>query len=145
MKPPAMRGTQHEAIPRHRSTWNLARFARPTRFPSSQEPVTSRVTTAQGGDNRRQTSSDGPITLISADPTRCDLAGRTHSLGNGDVQRPIPGHIRLLRCIESDNHRPEGRKQLSTSRYPNGQRDPHRLVSHLILKSTMGSRFEKYR
>ena len=41
MKRPATRGTQHEAIPRHRSTWNLARFAPPTRSPvpgASDEP-----------------------------------------------------------------------------------------------------------
>jgi len=123
MRRPAMRGTQHEAIPRHRSTWNLARFARPTRSPSSQEPVTSQVTTAPGSGSRRQTSSDGPITLISADPTRCDLAGRTHSLCDGDGQRPKPRHIRLLQGSESDNHRSEGRKHLRTSPYSSCQRD----------------------
>ena len=40
--------------------------------------------------SRRQTSSGAPIILISADPTRCDLAGRAHSLCNGDGQRPNP-------------------------------------------------------
>jgi hypothetical protein len=123
MKRRAMRGTQHEAIPRHRSTWNLARFARPARSPSSQEPVTSRVTTAPGSGSRRQMSSDGPITLISADPTQCDLAGRTPPLCNGDGRRPKPGHIRLLRGIELDNHRSEGRKHLITSQYSSCRQD----------------------
>jgi hypothetical protein len=68
MKRPAMRGTQHEAIPRHRSTSNLARFARPTPSPSSQRPVTSHVTTPSGSGSHRRTSSDDPITVISADP-----------------------------------------------------------------------------
>ena len=117
-----MRGTQHEAIPRHRSTWNLARFARPTRFPSSQEPVTSRVTTTPGSGSRRQASSDGPITLISADPTRCDQAGRTQSLCNRDGQRTNPGRIRLLPGTEPDNHRSEGDKHLRTLRYSSCQR-----------------------
>ena len=62
MKRPALSGTQHEAIPRHRSTWNLARFARPARSPfipgASDEP-------SDNGPGQRQTSSDGPITLIS--------------------------------------------------------------------------------
>jgi hypothetical protein len=103
--------------------------------PSSRDPVTCQVTTAPGSDSRRQTSSDGPITLISADPTRCDLAGRTHSPCNGEGQRTNPGHIRLLHGIESDNHRSGRDKHLSTSRYSSCQRDPHRLVSLLILKS----------
>ena len=68
MKRPAVRGTQHEAIPRHRSTWNLPRFARPTRFPfvpgASDEPVTM----APGNGSRRQTSYTPSVTLISADP-----------------------------------------------------------------------------
>ena len=106
--------------------------------------MTSQVTTAPGSGSRRQTSSDGPITLISADPTRCDLAGRTQSLCDGDGQRPKPGHIRLLRGIESDNHRSQGRKHLSTSRYSSRQRDVtrDRLVSHLILKFSSNKNFK---
>src|SRR6266487_4439076 len=48
---------------------------------------------------------------------------RGHSLGNEDGQRPNPGHIRLPQGIESDNHRSEGYKHLSTSRYSNCQPD----------------------
>ncbi len=44
-------------------------------------------------------------------------------LGNGDGQRPNPGHIRLLQGIESYDHRSAGHKHLSTSRYSSCQRD----------------------
>jgi hypothetical protein len=146
MKRPAMRGMQHEAIPRHRSTSNPARFARPTRSPSSQKPVTSRVRTAPGSGSRRQTSSDDPITLISADPTPCDLAGRTQSLCNGDAQRTNPRHIWLLPNMESDNPRSERRKHPSTSRFQipaECWRTADHLVSLLILKSASKKQFEK--
>jgi energy-coupling factor transporter ATP-binding protein EcfA2 len=85
--------------------------------------LTSRVTTAPGSGSRRQMSSDRLITLISADLTRCDLAGRSQPLANGDGRRPKPGHIRLLRGIELDNHRSEGRKHLITSQYSSCRQD----------------------
>jgi hypothetical protein len=43
--------------------------------------------------------------------------------GNGDGQRPNPERIRLLQGTESDNHRSEGHKHLSTLRYSSCQRD----------------------
>jgi hypothetical protein len=81
------------------STGSIQDIGRPTASPDagppwstlSRDPMTSQVTTAPGNGSRRQTPSDGPITLVSADPTRCDLAGRTYSLCNGDRQRPNPG------------------------------------------------------
>jgi len=118
MKRPAMRGTQPEAIPRYRSTWNLAIFARPTRSPSSQEP-------GDNGAGQRQPSPDvlrRSHHLISADPTRYDLVGRTQSLCNGDGQRTNSGHIPLLQGIEPDNHRSDGDKHLSMRRYSSCQR-----------------------
>jgi hypothetical protein len=48
---------------------------------------------------------------------------RRSSLGNGDGQRPNPGHIRLLQGIESYNQRSAGHKHLSMSRYSSCQRD----------------------
>jgi hypothetical protein len=62
----------------------------PTWFalPCRQDPVTSQVTTAPGNGSRRQTSSDGPITSISTNPTRYDLARRSHY--------PLPGY-----CLRS--------------------------------------------
>jgi hypothetical protein len=52
--------------------------------------VTSQVTTAPGRGSRGQTSSDGPIASVSANPTPRDLAGRSPYPGNGDAQRPNP-------------------------------------------------------
>ena len=46
---------------------------------TSREPVTSQVTTALGNGSRNQTSSDGPNTSISANPTQRDLIRRTDS------------------------------------------------------------------
>jgi hypothetical protein len=46
------------------------------------------VTTEPGSGSRRQTSSDGPIISISANPTRRDLTGRTYYPLHGDGQRP---------------------------------------------------------
>ena len=74
----------------------LAGGARATGPASCREPMTSQVTTTPGGGSRRQTSSNGPVASTSANPTRCDLAGRTHSPLHGDAQRMSPGHIRLL-------------------------------------------------
>ena len=92
MKRPAMRGTQHEAIPRHRSTWNLARFAHPTRSPSSQEPVTSRMTTARAAAavaRRPQTVPSPRSPLIRLDATwpdepvlSCDGDGQAAETGH---------------------------------------------------------------
>src|SRR5260370_3001086 len=59
----------------------------PLRHP---EPVTSQATMAPGSRSRRQTFSDGPVTSISADPTRRNLAGPTHYPSHGDGQRPNP-------------------------------------------------------
>ena len=70
---------------------------------------------------------------------------RSYSPGNGDRQRPNPGHTRLLQGIETDNQRSEGSKHLSASRYFRRQRDRNRLVSHLILKFKIESGFEKHR
>ena len=87
--------------------------------------MTRQVTTASGSGRRSQTSSDVLRRLqasISTDPTRCDLARRSHSLLYGDRQRTNPGHIRLPQGIEPDNHRSEGDKHLSTPRYSSCQR-----------------------
>jgi hypothetical protein len=40
-----------------------------------------------------------------------------HYPGYGDEQRPKPGYIRLLRGIESDNHRSEGRNWTQAPEY----------------------------
>ena len=48
-------------------------------------------------------------------PSRC--RSTSHSLRNGDGQRPNSGHIRLLQGIESYNHRSARHKHLSTPRY----------------------------
>jgi hypothetical protein len=55
------------------------------------------------------------------------------------------GHIRLLQGIKSDYHRSDGHEHSSTSRYFSWQREPSRLVSHLILKLADRSLFEKIR
>ena len=97
--------------------------------------LTSRVTTAPGSGSRRQMSSDGLITLISADPTRCDLAGRTQPLCNGDGQRPNAARIRLSPHIESDYRRPErtGYWYVTLCLLPDGAASS--MVSHWILES----------
>jgi hypothetical protein len=68
---------------------------------------------------------------------------RSHSPGNGDGQRPNPGHTMLLQGIEADNHRSEESKYPSTSRYFSCQRTRNRLVSHLILKFDANQRSKK--
>jgi hypothetical protein len=50
----------------------------------------------------------------------------SRSLGNGDGQRTNPGNIWLFQGIKSDNHRSEGHKRLSMSRYSCCQRDVSR-------------------
>jgi short chain dehydrogenase len=66
-----------------------------------------------------------------------------YSLGNGDGQRPNIGQIWLLQGIKSDYHRSDGHEHLGTSRYFSWQREPRRLVSHLILKLAVKKLFEK--
>jgi hypothetical protein len=50
----------------------------------------SQATSAPSHGYRRRKSEDGPITLISADPTQYDRDGRTHSLCKGDGQSLKP-------------------------------------------------------
>jgi len=98
-----MRGTQHRICPktsvdqepRQSGSTVVHLVPGPSDKPSD-------ATTPPSNGSRRQMPSDGPITFVSADPTRCDLAGRTHSLCNGDGQRPnpdlllaMPGRFRL--------------------------------------------------
>ena len=88
--------------------------ARPARSALSRNPVTSQVTTAPGKSSRRQTPSDGPIISISADPTRRDLAGRSHNplpgycgpptrACSGAASGPLPGAIHVFHGFESLN------------------------------------------
>ena len=67
------------------------------------------------------------------------------SAGDGDGQRPNIGQIWLLQGIKSDYHRSDGHEHLSTSRYFSWQREPRRLVSHLIQKLAIKKLFEKSR
>ena len=95
-----MRGTQHRICPQEIGR-PRARAGLPWST-LSRDLVTSQVMRHPGNGSGRQTPSDGPITFVSADPTRCDLGGRTHSLCNGDGQRlnpnlllAMPGRFRL--------------------------------------------------
>jgi predicted nucleic acid-binding protein len=63
-----------------------------------------------------------PITLLAA----AAWGRQQHAQplpGNGDGQRTNPEHTRLLQGIESDIHRSEGHKHMSTPRYSSCQRD----------------------
>ena len=70
---------------------------------------------------------------------------RRSTPANGDGQRPNIGQIRLLQGIKSDYHRSDGHEHPCTSRYFGWQREPRRLVSHLILKLAARKLFEKSR
>jgi hypothetical protein len=104
--------------------------------PGARHGSASQVVLGQPHNRRRAAAG-----LVRAASNRIGSASRTYrrrSPRHGDGQQPKPGHIRLLRGVESDNHRSEGRKHLSTSQYSSCQRvlaGPDRLVSHLILKS----------
>jgi len=61
-----MPGTQHEAIPEHRSTWNLARFARPTRSlpPRSQWRAKWQRSRAAAAVAIRPQTVPSPLSLV---------------------------------------------------------------------------------
>ena len=85
MKRPAMRGTQHEAIPRHQSTWNPAKIRASDAVPLVPEASDE---LSENGPGQRQPSPDvlrrsHHLDLCRSDP-QCDLAGRTQSRCNGD-------------------------------------------------------------
>ena len=81
---------------------------------------------------RRLPAAREPNPILSATETR---SGR------------IGGQIQLLQGIELDNHRSEGLEHpgyVAIFQLPAAcLRNPHRLVSHLILKSAEKKKFEK--
>ena len=99
-----------------------------------QEPVTSQVTTAPCRGSRGQTSSDGPVASVFANPTRRDLAGRSHYPLHGDGQRPNAGVSGCRQHVESDYRRPErtGHWYVTLCLLPDGAASS--MVSHLILE-----------
>jgi 3-oxoacyl-[acyl-carrier protein] reductase len=85
--------TWYGTVPGHRSTKSLARCWSAL----CRDPVTSQAPTAPGGGSRRRTSSDGPITLISANPTRHDTTSPDAAiLRYTETASDRRGHIRLF-------------------------------------------------
>ena len=112
------------------------------------------VGAAPGHASRDQ--SLGPMSASAATDTPSSAGysspprdGATFGLGirsylaNGDGQRPNIGQIRLLQGIKSDYRRSDEHEHLRTSRYFSWQREPRRLVSHLIPKLAVRKLFEK--
>jgi hypothetical protein len=95
------------------------------------------------GDSCQQLWLPSDANSMSRPPARQGI--EAHSLGNGDGQRPNIGQIRLLQGIKSDYRRSDGHEHLRTSRYFSWQREPRRLVSHLISKLAVRKLFEKSR
>jgi hypothetical protein len=80
--------------------------------------LVSNVTSGRGAEVDFDSSANAGLQLELDLPTT-----GPSSLQYGDGQRPKPGHIRLLRGIELDNHRSEGRKHLITSQYSSCRQD----------------------
>jgi hypothetical protein len=137
----------------------------PTRAHRAVSPLLDQRDTAARNSSPRIPVRDGPPRYCGTGPAGSPPAGdghelprlpsganfmsrlppqpgnRSHSLGNGDGQRPnpdllltMPGGFVWRRRIESDCRKPLGHRCPGTSRYACRELEPHHLASHLILE-----------
>jgi hypothetical protein len=136
---------RYGAVPRHPSTCSLARCTRPTRSASPRSQWTSQETTTPGSGSRRRASSDGPIVSVSVNPTRRDLAGRTHYPFHGDERRPHAACSTVHKIIEADYRRPEDPGVQVRHAVTAASWSRTTMVSHLILEPRLEIKIEIFR